>query len=218
MKQGKDQAETPGTGGAPSPSVPVPSPSSTPTPETPKPNEPKPHPSDRNLPPKADDLKAVADTVAKAAPAPNKEAIDRTNAKAETPPPGGPKAPPKGGRPPGYSPKLKAEVEAQAVKDQCRRAGEGSAMCVLGVFRLAFGPEWQADTPEEIETFKAGWADTYEAYGWHESPKWFPMVAATGAFAYKRLSRPDTRTRIQKAKEGLAAWYAKKKVQPKAVP
>lgn len=155
-------------------------------------------------------------------------------------PPGTPTKPQdgknKGGRPSSSAKEAQAKAQELVTKEKCRRAGYGSADSMLLIFRMAFGPEWAPDPPsplidpstgkqaihpvtklpmmrDERMELREGWADTYEAYGWHETPKWFPMVASTVGFAWARVSRPQTASKLQKAKEAAAAWWAKRKVK-----
>jgi hypothetical protein len=102
---------------------------------------------------------------------------------------------------------------SQGQIDACRISGKGSCATFVLLARTIGGKEWAPDDDEELKTLQEAWADTYQAYGWYQTPKWMPLVAGTGAYAVKRLNRPETASKVQSFKEKFAAWWAKRQMR-----
>ena len=184
----------------------------------------------------------AAEEVANAAPPPNVEAINATKKRAEQKEAEAAAKPPqnKGGRPKGSIPWNKRDQTAassrlgvnqpkpgyplvldELTKAKCRMAGRGSADAFMLIARTLGGPEWAPDKPvavngqmiDEAENLRQAWAQTYEFYGWCNTPGWFPMVFSGVGYAAVRLNRPETAKRVLSFKEKIAAWWAKRAVR-----
>lgn len=176
---------------------------------------------------KTENANAAINEVIGSKPQVNTQAVAHAQSKnpGELPPP--PKN--KGGRPVGFSPKKAAEEAARKaallpgevdVNDpmviaKSRMNGKATADTMVLVARTLMGPEWGADDEAELEALREAYADTFQHYGWCNSPGWVPMVAASSAFVVKRVNRPKTADKLQSWKESIAAWWAKRSVRTK---
>jgi hypothetical protein len=157
----------------------------------------------------------AAETVADNSPTPNLEAIEREKQK-----------PNKGGRPRknpegysrGYSPKTPDNVAKENQDKAAEMAGRGAADMMMLFARTIGGEEWSPDPvqegkPDEAENLRQAYATTFRFYGWCYTPGWFPLVAASVAYAVPRFNRPVTKTRLEKLREKYELWKAARKVK-----
>lgn len=108
-------------------------------------------------------------------------------------------------------------AEAQAV--QARAAGAACAHTLFMLGQAFGGKEWaprQNESVNEVTMMEKAFGDYFVAKGYTEFPPGLALSIAVSAYALPRFAMPETRSRMTRAKQWIAAKYIAWKDRKKA--
>lgn len=120
----------------------------------------------------------------------------------------------------GPRPKSAASAQSSGIELEAKilATAQVTAETVFAVGMMVGGEEWNPRKDKETglderAAMTGAWAAYYRAQGITEIPPWLVLSMTLGSYAVPRFFMPQTRSRLQKAKEWLFAYMAKRKAR-----
>lgn len=110
------------------------------------------------------------------------------------------------------------EAARKILVAQSNAAGAAAAETIFALARALGGDEFSPikdGSEDERAAMHDAWSQYFLATGKTFSPGWL-LVAANGGYLARRFTMPKTQTRLQKLKEGFAAWIARRRMRKNA--
>lgn len=120
-----------------------------------------------------------------------------------------------------------ASVAASSNEQAARAGGAGAANLMLMVSVALGGAEWHPVKDDktgrdEKLMLETAFGDFFVSQGWQDLPPGWALAAACGMYALPRFAMPQTRTRMQRAKEWLwgkiGSWRARRSAKKRGLP